>query len=163
MNKRFNITFIILFSSLGIGFSQSVSPEVISSSGDYFENSNSKLSWTIGELSVETYQGTNATLTQGFHQPTNSLNVTSADQIDITANIKIYPNPVVGNLNLELGNNLNEEYNLLIIDFNGKLIFSSKDNIKKFQTIDMSTYSHGTYMLTLTFKHSESKTFQIIK
>ncbi len=49
--------------------SQSVSPEVISSSGDYFEGSNASISWTLGEIATETYSNGSVILTQGFQQP----------------------------------------------------------------------------------------------
>ena len=48
---------------------QSVSPDVISSSGDYFEGSNASLSWTLGEIATETLSNGSVTLTQGFQQP----------------------------------------------------------------------------------------------
>lgn len=48
---------------------QSVSPEVISSAGDYYENGNVSLSWTLGEIATETYTNGNVILTQGFQQP----------------------------------------------------------------------------------------------
>ena len=49
--------------------SQSVSPEVISSSGAYYENASASLSWTLGEVATETYSNGGVTLTQGFQQP----------------------------------------------------------------------------------------------
>lgn len=48
---------------------QSVSPEVISSSGDYFVGANGSLSWTLGEIATETFISGNIILTQGFQQP----------------------------------------------------------------------------------------------
>jgi len=48
---------------------QSVSPEVVSSAGDYYENANVSLSWTLGEIATETYTNGNIILTQGFQQP----------------------------------------------------------------------------------------------
>jgi len=48
---------------------QSVSPEVISSSGDYYEGVNGSISWTLGEIATETYTAGNVILTQGFQQP----------------------------------------------------------------------------------------------
>ena len=55
---------------------QSVSPEVIASSGNYYEAANASLSWTLGEVAVETYSSGGITLTQGFQQPV-SLSVHS--------------------------------------------------------------------------------------
>ena len=48
---------------------QSVSPEVVSSAGDYYEGSNGSLSWTLGEIATETYSNGTNILTQGFQQP----------------------------------------------------------------------------------------------
>jgi len=48
---------------------QSVSPEVISSAGDYYEGANASLSWTLGEIATETYSNGTNILTQGFQQP----------------------------------------------------------------------------------------------
>jgi hypothetical protein len=48
---------------------QTLTPEVISSSGGYFENTNASVSWTLGETVTETFIGTNVNLTQGFQQP----------------------------------------------------------------------------------------------
>ncbi|MCF8403889.1 MAG: hypothetical protein K9H58_08090 [Bacteroidales bacterium] len=50
-------------------FSQSVSPEVISSAGDYYQGATVSLSWTLGEIATETYSNGNYILTQGFQQP----------------------------------------------------------------------------------------------
>ena len=47
---------------------QSLTPEVVSSSGDYFEGANASLSWTLGELATETFDNGNNILTQGFQQ-----------------------------------------------------------------------------------------------
>lgn len=68
--KRISVLFFAVITSLTLS-AQSVSPDVIASSGDYFEGSNVSLSWTLGELAVETYTAGNFVLTQGFQQPIN--------------------------------------------------------------------------------------------
>ena len=42
--------------------------EIISTSGDYFENTTGSISWTIGESMIETYTNGSEILTQGFQQ-----------------------------------------------------------------------------------------------
>lgn len=49
-------------------YSQSLTPEVVSASGDYFEAVNGSLSWTLGEVATETFESGNTILTQGFQQ-----------------------------------------------------------------------------------------------
>jgi hypothetical protein len=48
---------------------QSVSPEVTTSAGDYYNNGNISLSWTLGEIATETFSNGGVILTQGFQQP----------------------------------------------------------------------------------------------
>ena len=48
---------------------QTTSPEVVAAAGDFFSNNTHSLSWTLGEIAIETYSGTTAVLTQGFQQP----------------------------------------------------------------------------------------------
>lgn len=62
---------LILIPVLGLAgllSAQSLDPEVISSSGEYFENNNASLSWTLGETVTETFANGNIVLTQGFQQ-----------------------------------------------------------------------------------------------
>ncbi|OQX82230.1 MAG: hypothetical protein B6D64_00925 [Bacteroidetes bacterium 4484_276] len=65
------ITTIAIWLSATVLYGQSVSPEVIATSGGYFENAEISLSWTLGETVTETFSSGNVTLTQGFQQPYN--------------------------------------------------------------------------------------------
>ena len=49
---------------------------ILSTSGDYgVFNNNNNLSWTIGEVIIETGNQNNFQFTQGFHQPTPTCNL----------------------------------------------------------------------------------------
>ncbi|MBN1339430.1 MAG: hypothetical protein JXA03_08905 [Bacteroidales bacterium] len=48
---------------------QTVQPQVIASSGDYFGCASASLSWTLGEPVTETFSNGGILLTQGFQQP----------------------------------------------------------------------------------------------
>ncbi|NOX47177.1 MAG: hypothetical protein GXO89_09395 [Chlorobi bacterium] len=67
MKKTITILTVMLI-SLTIS-AQSVSPEVVASAGDYYENGNLSISWTLGEIATETYSNGGIILTQGFQQP----------------------------------------------------------------------------------------------
>ncbi len=62
---------LTLFPSLVLlsfmSFGQSLSMEVIGSSGSYFEATNGNLHWTVGEIMTERFEN-DQILTQGFHQ-----------------------------------------------------------------------------------------------
>ncbi len=65
-------TFTIFLSVVLLPFflsAQSVSPQVVASSGDYYQGTNASLSWTLGEIATETYSNGSIILTQGFQQP----------------------------------------------------------------------------------------------
>ncbi|MCD4683421.1 MAG: hypothetical protein K8R86_09085, partial [Bacteroidales bacterium] len=66
--KNIKVLFIALLIPAFM-MAQSVSPEVVSSAGDYFEGTNASLSWTLGEIATETYSNGTNILTQGFQQP----------------------------------------------------------------------------------------------
>ncbi|MFC2176342.1 hypothetical protein ACFLR1_05175, partial [Bacteroidota bacterium] len=51
-----------------VGMSQSISPEVIASAGGHFDNGTTQLSWTLGEVAIDTYDNGTNIITQGFHQ-----------------------------------------------------------------------------------------------
>ena len=156
---------LILFSLFTISFgainAQSVSPEILSTSGDYFVNGSSQLSWTLGEISVETYQTSGATLTQGFHQ--TEMSITAVEDFNIENVISLYPNPVFNQLNLDFGTSSPELYKVTIYDINGKAVYMADYSNANFQRIDMTAYSPGNYTLTLDFESSNHKSFKIIK
>lgn len=60
----FNLTLLS-----GYLYSQSVSPQVVATTGDYFEGTIVSISWTIVEAITESFTSENAILTQGFQQP----------------------------------------------------------------------------------------------
>lgn len=66
--KNIKILFLVIILPTFL-MAQSVSPEVVSSAGDYYEGANASLSWTLGEISTETYDNGTNILTQGFQQP----------------------------------------------------------------------------------------------
>lgn len=87
MKRSLTLTIFILLIVIDIGFSQTLSPKVISTSGSFYNNSQGSLSVTIGESSsVNTVSNTliNLIFTQGFQQ-NESLTVLPVKLIDLTA------------------------------------------------------------------------------
>lgn len=109
--KTTNLLFIFVIFPILI-YSQSVSPEVISSAGDYYEGANVSLSWTLGEIATETYSNGNVILTQGFQQP---FGIT-IHGIDLDVLVYLEGPYASGSMNIDLYNEglipLNQPYNL---------------------------------------------------
>ncbi|WP_299837737.1 GEVED domain-containing protein [uncultured Tenacibaculum sp.] len=60
-------------------------------------------------------------------------------------NIKVYPNPAVNSLNIEILNgNFNE---ISIYSITGKMVYTSNKEIEEKTTIDISEYAAGTYFV----------------
>ena len=129
------------------GMAQSISPEVIASAGEHFDNGTTQLSWTLGEVVIDTYDNGTNILTQGFHQ--TQLTVTSVDETLANIRLNMYPNPTSEVLNIELGNN-ESDIDLQLFDMSGKLVHSAK--IEANQTkyvVPMNTVATGNYMVQM--------------
>lgn len=59
------ISFFVLIQQ---GKAQSISQDIIATTGDYYSNSNATLSFTTGELFAENLNGLNNSISQGFQQ-----------------------------------------------------------------------------------------------
>jgi hypothetical protein len=130
-----------------LGMAQSISPEVIASAGEHFDNGTTQLSWTLGEVVIDTYDNGTNILTQGFHQ--TQLTVTSVEESLSDVRMNMYPNPTSEFLNIELGNN-EKDINLQLFDMSGKLIH--KDVINAYDTkyvLPMQSVATGNYLVQM--------------
>ncbi len=133
--------------------------EIISTSGDYFENTNGSVSWTVGESMIETYTKGVDILTQGFQQ--GLLTAVSVFELkDIDISVKIAPNPTIDFINLYTDKFKDLTYQLY--DFNGKII-KQADIISYETKISFSKLSYAAYFLKIMKGSQIIKTFQIIK
>jgi type IX secretion system substrate protein len=144
------------------GYSQSVSPEVTASAGDHFSGTNVQLSWTIGEIMVETYVNDMNQLTQGFHQA-NLIVSAVEDQIE-WVQINVFPNPTSNILNIEWSEN-EASHTMSLYDASGKLLMSQKKSYQFMpDSLDLSAYPAGSYLLRFTnHNKNQVKTFKILK
>jgi len=160
MNRIFTI-FLLL--ATYVTFSQQVSPEVISSAGDHFENDDISLSWTLGEPIISTLSG-EYILTQGFHQ--DLFIITSVDETTIPDfDIQIFPNPTPDYLNIEINHSGSTKNKIIIqlLDMKGGLIKELKkaNNFNSTQ-INLQAFERANYFLRIII-NNQTKTFKIMK
>ena len=144
MKKLSYISILVALSF--VSYSQSISRHVIASEGDWYSNSNGSLSWTLGEISVETYSNLPNVLTQGFQQP-DSLMFTSINELEKDFVFSISPNPTIDFVFIKT--NSIKEFKLKIVDVTGKIIFA-KENCVGHERIDLSQFSSGVYLLSIS-------------
>jgi len=153
--KKINLIFILI----SVFFFNINAQEVISSSGDYFVNSNGSISWTLGETITETFTDGTKILTQGFQQ--SRLSASSVFELeDMGITVKISPNPTQDIINLYIDNI--EGINYQLYDFNGKIIKQAVVNSCNTR-IFFSEFSSAAYFLKIMKGSQVINTFQIIK
>jgi len=142
-----------------ITHAQSVSPEVIATSGQQFQNGQLQLEWTLGEVVTETESNGNAVLTQGFHQP--EIKITGLEDLSPDWAMSVFPNPTSGLLNVQFEPQT-ETLQFSIIDLGGKQVLSSRSS-QSFQ-LHLEQLAPGSYFLNVRSQNgSLRKTYQILK
>ena len=125
---------------------QVIVPEVISSAGDTYINSQGSLSWTLGEPVTATESTSNYYLTQGFQQPSSivvtAINNPTAAQSSVS--VSVYPNPVTSSIYIQRDGN--EQLQIQLMDMNGKLILNKMLSQSENQ-LDLSVFANGMYLL----------------
>ena len=143
-------------------YSQSISPEVYATSGEYYTGTNATLSWTIGESVIETFSGTNAILTQGFQQ--SQYSITSIEEVhDNKYQISVYPNPVTDLININIRSAEQTSFNVELIDLQGKRLYRQNIDSNN-NTLDLKQFATGIYFLNVYTNGNEFlKSYKISK
>jgi len=153
----------ILFLSVStFALAQSLTPQVVASSGDFFSSSNGSFSWTLGEVMTEAYAQSNASLTQGFQQ-SPTLAITAFEE-PIANNILVYPNPSVNELYLKLGVQ-DANYTIELIDLQGRTVLTQQANTaggRQLHTLLLQNFAASVYLLRIYNQYTQYS-FRIVK
>ncbi len=156
--KNYLLLILVLTASVSVKAQQL---EVVATSGDFYENSSGSLSWTLGEVVIETLSETNFILTQGFQQ--SKLTVTAINDLQTSGiELSVYPNPTNSFLLIEVKTDKQRDLQINLFDLNGKLILQKKITGSK-QTVQMQNYKPAIYILKITEGNKEIRTYQIVK
>ncbi len=148
---------------------QTLSPQVISTAGDYFEVPGvGSLSWTLGEPVVETFTGTagNVILTQGFQQPEDfGVGITEVKAGNLFANL--YPNPTLNDVTLDLTYDQTAILELQIVDLLGRVLYEAELDVVTGQmksfNLDISSLVAGMYLVRVTDNGQVVDTYRVQK
>ena len=156
---------IIFFVGISMNsFSQTLTPDLITTSGDFYKTGTGSLSWSIGEPLTETYTTTNNMLTQGFQQSKWTVSPTGIHETK-TNDLKVFPNPATDKLNIEFSSDSGQAFDIALYDINGKLLFK-KEGLNATGQIDLSNIKESSLILkvyNLNTKTNQSFKIQKIK
>lgn len=151
LSVKKNIQFYLLLSVIYQPFiftsAQSISPEIISTSGSSFTGINSRIDFTVGELITPTLSNGVIELTQGFHQP--EIHYTLVETFSDDFSFLLYPNPTEQFLSVET--TYEEFVQLYLNDIHGNSIYTSS-GFKYKTVLDLGIYAAGSYILTILDK-----------
>lgn len=152
--------FICCISSLGLS-AQSISRQVVGSSGDYYTNAVfGDLHFTVGEVAVAQLQN-EAEISEGFHRTYYQLLVYSEEPHSDAWDVQVFPNPTANLINIRLHTaQPNARYTLY--NAMGQQIATGVLELYETQ-LDMTAFAAGAYWLTLFDKNNQQESFQIQK
>jgi hypothetical protein len=141
--------------------SQSVMPDVVATSGDFYSNSSGQVQWTLGEVMVETYSNSNYNISQGFHQ--SFLTGTGINSFTASS-LNIFPNPTSQSVSVTFSRS-GETYLVSLTDITGKILQSKKhSNADQMLQFDLENYSNGVYILKVSGEETNfNQCYRIIK
>ena len=133
--------------------------DIISNAGDFLQTGALSLDWTMGEISVETYNQGNLHICQGFHQGDNiSVSIDELNQIKIS----IYPNPTVDKVFLT-----SDEYKVFrfkLFDINGRVLKNGDLELTEMVShISLNSEPTGIYILHLIDENLQILSYKILK
>lgn len=143
---------------------QIVDPQVIATAGDFFQNSNGSISWTIGEPVTETFTdaGNNNILTQGFQQ--SRYDIVVVNSISKEIKIALFPNPASEFLNLEWDLADSKNVQIEINDALGRtLVQQSFSESKSAKQFNISGFPAAQYFVRILSDKKVLKTYKVTK
>jgi hypothetical protein len=139
--------FVLMFPFLLI--SQELHHEMISSQGKSVElDSGIYVTQTIGQHSIASYSIDNLTVQQGYQQSFWSSLINTNEEFSL--DINFYPNPTIDIVNFNFSNLESSELNVLVFDYAGRVLITTKINIEDYKTkVDLSSLPSGSYLIYL--------------
>ena len=137
--------------------------ETIPSSGGNAAGSGGSVSYTVGQITYQTFSGTINSIAQGVQQPYEISVVTAIENTEgITLEYKVYPNPTRGLFKLIIQPFDDENLRFRLYDLNGVLLQDKKVESEE-TIISLERFSSSMYFLKVIKDNMEVKIFKIIK
>jgi hypothetical protein len=134
----------------------------IPAAGSNAIGSGGSVSYSVGQLTYSTYQGTNGTVSEGVQQPYEIHTIGIDEAPGISLEYSVYPNPTSGFLKLKTENVPMKDLWYRLYDMNSKLLQKRKIDATEME-VPMENLVPATYLLKIIDNQKEVKVFKIIK
>ena len=160
MQNSFKFSIIIVLSCICFGVK---SQEVLPSSGGDATGSGGEISYSVGQVFVQTSYNSNESILEGVQQPYEISEISNLEKAEsINLELSAYPNPASNYLLLQVNNIEFAGLSYRLYNINGELI-SDGNVLSNTTSIQLETLQPATYFLKITRGTKEIKTFKIIK
>jgi hypothetical protein len=147
------------------GFSQTVTPVVLSNNGGFSQTAGGSIAWTIGEPVSETYTKPTNITTMGFHQTNLDIVALVKEQTADESGFIVFPNPVQDLLKISFKGMNSGTYSVQLNDAAGRQIMLETAEISGSSTsleMRVNEIAAGNYFLVVKGE-SFSKAIKITK
>lgn len=151
---------VLLFSNKS--YAQEINSTVLSSAGKAITSADITLSYTVGESIATVKTNSNGTLIQGFEQPKLDTISVSVAENNLSYPIKIYPNPTIGPVNIEIETTQNIDWVVSIYNIQSKLM-ASYPIILGHNSISIHQLPTASYILIISNKNGTKLSSHIIE
>ncbi len=131
----------------------------VSAGGDA-SGSNGSVSYSVGQIFYTAAEGENGSVNQGVQQAYDIGVITGVENADILANL--FPNPTVGNVQLNISNFESNAFQMNLFDASGKLIFTRKIETST-SLFSLNECASGVYTLSILKDKKQVKSFRIVR
>lgn len=155
-----------LFSSMLLWCGLCSAQEAITSSYGSATLGGQVYDWTLGDMAaIETIENTTLIVTQGFLQPVSGAISTNEPRLPF-GSVQVFPNPTHGAVQMNATFDAPVILRYAVLDITGKLLLENMaDNVQAShaETIDLSTFAAGTYLLRVEADKVGWEFFKIVK
>lgn len=165
MNKTLQLLVGLMMSLTS--YSQAISPETVGSAGAKMEQSNGSVTFTVGELIVQSFADANGNVlgngyTSGAASSTQVVTVTEVP--DDYMRVSIFPNPTTDLVHIKIEDSKIAAFSIRIFDAQGKIIQDEKyQSVNAAIGVNAATWQTGYYLITIISENKTIGTYSIIK
>ena len=138
------------------------SQEAVTVSGGKGTGTGGSSSYTLGQVFYTATTANNGSISEGVQQNFELFTLSNEQLMTVNLEALVYPNPSSDYVKLNITDNALTDLSYILMNIQGKILSSAKIS-SLYTPISLHGLSVGTYVLKVSKKNNELKTFKIIK